>query len=66
MDFGRLRIAFDGRVLRPRPWTTNQSAWAAEILPTAPGGPVLESAPAPVRSACSRSPTPTGNWCAST
>jgi methylase of polypeptide subunit release factors len=42
MDFGRLRIAFDHRVLRPRPWTAAQSAWAAEILPTAPAGDVLE------------------------
>lgn len=42
MDFGRLRIAYDGRVLEPRPWTTAQSAWAGEILPTAPPGPVLE------------------------
>ena len=42
MDFGRLRIAFDDRVLRPRPWTTAQSAWAADILATAPGGRVLE------------------------
>ena len=32
MDFGRLRIAFDDRVLRPRPWTAAQSEWAAEIL----------------------------------
>ncbi len=42
MGFGPLRISFDGRVLRPRPWTEAQSAWAAEILPTAPAGPVLE------------------------
>jgi release factor glutamine methyltransferase len=42
MDFGRLSIAFDGRVLRPRPWTEAQSSWAAEILPTAPPGAVLE------------------------
>jgi release factor glutamine methyltransferase len=42
MDFGHLRIAYDGRVLEPRPWTAAQSAWAAEILPTAPGGAVLE------------------------
>jgi release factor glutamine methyltransferase len=42
MDFGRLRIAFDRRVLRPRPWTEAQSTWAAEILPTAPAGTVLE------------------------
>jgi release factor glutamine methyltransferase len=42
VGFGPLRISFDGRVLRPRPWTTAQSAWAAEILCTAPAGPVLE------------------------
>ena len=42
MDFGRLRIAFDGRVLRPRPWTAAQSAWAADVLTTAPAGPALE------------------------
>jgi methylase of polypeptide subunit release factors len=42
MDFGRLRISYDDRVLRPRPWTAAQSAWAAEILPLAPHGPVLE------------------------
>ena len=40
--FGSLQIAFDDRVLRPRPWTVAQSAWAAEILVTAPAGPVLE------------------------
>ena len=42
MGFGPLRITFDGRVLRPRPWTEAQSTWAAEILGTAPPGPVLE------------------------
>ena len=42
LDFGSLRIAFDARVLRPRPWTTAQSAWATEVLETAPDGPVLE------------------------
>ncbi|GAA4709444.1 class I SAM-dependent methyltransferase [Nocardioides conyzicola] len=42
MDFGGLRIAYDARVLEPRPWTAAQSAWAAEILATAPGGDVLE------------------------
>jgi methylase of polypeptide subunit release factors len=41
-DFGPLDIAFDDRVLRPRAWTTAQSAWAAEILATLPDGPVLE------------------------
>lgn len=42
MDFGGLRIAFDDRVLRPRPWTVAQSVWAAEILREGPHGCVLE------------------------
>ena len=42
LDFGTLRIAYDDRVLRPREWTTAQSAWAAELLGTVPEGPVLE------------------------
>jgi release factor glutamine methyltransferase len=42
VGFGPLRISFDGRVLRPRPWTVAQSEWAAEVLATAPAGPVLE------------------------
>ncbi len=42
MTFGDLTIAFDARVLRPRPWTADQSRWAAELLATAPEGPVLE------------------------
>lgn len=41
-EFGSLTIQFDPRVLRPRRWTTSQSAWAAELLRTAPEGPVLE------------------------
>ena len=32
MVFGHLPIAFDERVLRPRPWTVAQSRWAAELL----------------------------------
>lgn len=40
--FGGLTIAYDDRVLEPRAWTEAQSAWAAELLTTAPGGPVLE------------------------
>lgn len=40
--YGELEIGFDDRVLRPRPWTTAQSRWAAELLRTAPPGPVLE------------------------
>lgn len=42
VDFGGLRIAFDERVLRPRPWTVAQSQWAAELIREAPPGPVLE------------------------
>jgi methylase of polypeptide subunit release factors len=42
MVFGELEIAFDERVLRPRPWTADQSAWAVELLRTAPDGPLLE------------------------
>ncbi|MQW75401.1 methyltransferase [Nocardioides sp. dk4132] len=41
-DFGELRIRFDERVLRPRAWTTEQSAWGAELLQHGPDGPVLE------------------------
>ena len=40
--FGGLDIAFDDRVLRPRAWTIAQSTWAADLLATAAGGPVLE------------------------
>lgn len=40
--FGRIRIDYDPRVLRPRPWTAAQSVWAAELLHDAPPGPVLE------------------------
>ena len=37
MVFGHLPIAFDERVLRPRPWTVAQSRWAAELLATVRG-----------------------------
>lgn len=40
--FGSLEIAYDGRVLAPREWTTLQSQWARELLASAPAGPVLE------------------------
>jgi methylase of polypeptide subunit release factors len=40
--FGSLSVAFDDRVLEPREWTVAQSAWAAELLASAPAGPVLE------------------------
>ena len=40
--FGGLTITHDERVLRPRPWTTAQSRWLAELLRAVPDGPVLE------------------------
>jgi methylase of polypeptide subunit release factors len=40
--FGPLTIAYDDRVLRPRPWTVAQSAWAAQLLTELPPGDVLE------------------------
>lgn len=42
VDFGGLRIEYDERVLTPRAWTEAQSRWAAELVETAPPGPVLE------------------------
>ena len=42
VDFGPLRIAYDNRVLTPRPWTIEQSRWAAELAREAPEGPLLE------------------------
>lgn len=42
IEFGHLTIAFDDRVLRPRPWTEMQSRWAADLLPALPEGRLLE------------------------
>jgi methylase of polypeptide subunit release factors len=42
IEFGSLSIQYDDRVLRPRRWTTAQSAWASALLDSAPEGPVLE------------------------
>lgn len=42
VDFDGLTIAYDSRVLVPRPWTALQSRWAAELLTDLPPGPVLE------------------------
>jgi methylase of polypeptide subunit release factors len=42
MEFAQLNIQYDDRVLAPREWTVLQSNWAAELLRTAPPGPVLE------------------------
>lgn len=41
-DFGGLTVVYDADVLRPRPWTIAQSSWCADLLRTAPEGPVLE------------------------
>lgn len=41
-DFEGLAIRYDDRVLAPRDWTAAQSRWAAELIRTAPPGPVLE------------------------
>jgi len=35
-------VAYDDRVLVPRPWTLAQSAWAAELATEAGPGPLLE------------------------
>ena len=42
VDFGPLRISYDDRVLAPRPWTIEQSRWAAELAKSAPEGRLLE------------------------
>jgi len=42
VDFEGLQIEYDDRVLEPRPWTAAQSHWAAELIGSAPPGPVLE------------------------
>ena len=42
MEFSQLTIEYDDRVLTPRPWTAMQSQWAAELIPDAPVGRVLE------------------------
>jgi methylase of polypeptide subunit release factors len=40
--YGPLTIAYDHRVLEPRPWTSAQSRWVSGLLEEAPPGPVLE------------------------
>jgi release factor glutamine methyltransferase len=42
VDFEGLRIEYDARVLAPRAWTAAQSHWTADLIRTAPPGPVLE------------------------
>lgn len=41
-DIGGLAIAWDRRVLEPRPWTAEQAQWLAELAVDAPPGPALE------------------------
>lgn len=40
--FGHLEIEHEPGVLTPRPWTEQQSAWAAQLLGEVPPGDVLE------------------------
>lgn len=40
--FAGLHLETDDRLLTPRAWTQEQSAWAADLLPQLPEGPVLE------------------------
>lgn len=42
MRFGPLRIAYDEKVLRPRPWTLLQAQWAHRLSTDLPPGDVLE------------------------
>lgn len=42
MAFGPLQIAFAADVLVPRPWTLEQSRWAASLASSLRGGPLLE------------------------
>ena len=42
MKFGPVEVEYDETVLEPRPWTLEQSAWAAALLDRLPDGPVLE------------------------
>ena len=41
-DFEGLAIAYDERVLEPRPWTALQSRWAAELVGEASDARLLE------------------------
>lgn len=40
--FGPLKVAYDHRVLAPRPWTIAQSYWVSEAAAWAPEGRILE------------------------
>ena len=64
VDFEGLRIEFDDRVLEPRPWTAEQSRWAAELIarPRRSGARAVLRC-RPHRSAGGRR-WPRGGWCA--
>ena len=42
LDFNGIKIAYDDRIIEPRPWTAAQSIWARELLADLPQGPALE------------------------
>ena len=42
VEMGPCTIAYDERVLTPRPWTLMQSRWAAELAGGLPESPILE------------------------
>lgn len=42
IQFGDIEIAYDHRVLEPRPWTLVQSEWATELSRDDAAGPILE------------------------
>lgn len=42
LRFGPIEVAYDDRVLVPRPWTLGQSRWAADLAADAEPGPILE------------------------
>jgi methylase of polypeptide subunit release factors len=41
-EFGPLTVSYDEQVLTPRPWTFEQSRWAADLAADTPPGPILE------------------------
>lgn len=42
LQFGPIEVTYDEEVLEPRPWTLEQSRWAAALLADLPDGRVLE------------------------
>ena len=52
LRFDILDIAYDERVLEPRPWTAEQSRWGAELLAACPRVGSSSCAPVPGTSGC--------------